>query len=61
MTNKPLLKSPAMAERLGITERHLRNLVARREIPFKKVGRLNMFDQDEVQAWLDDNTVEAVR
>lgn len=50
-----------MAERLGITERHLRNLVVRRAIPFKKVGKLNMFDPDEVEAWLADNTVEAIR
>jgi len=60
VTNKPLLKSPAMAERLGITERHLRNLVARREIPYRKVGRLNMFDPDEIDTWLEQNRVEAL-
>lgn len=60
MAKKPLLKMPATAERLGITERQLRLLVTRREIPFYKVGRFNMFDPDEVDAWLDDNKIEAL-
>jgi excisionase family DNA binding protein len=55
----PLLDGKAAAERLGITERHLRLLITRREIPFIKVGRLNRFDPDDIDRYLDDNRTEA--
>lgn len=60
MPSTPLLKMPAAAEHLGITHRHLRELVTRREIPFHKVGRLVMFDKDDLANWLAANRVEAV-
>ncbi|MFN8037187.1 MAG: helix-turn-helix domain-containing protein [Acidimicrobiia bacterium] len=43
----------ALAERLGVTERHVRRLVAERRIPFVKVGRFVRFDPTDVAAWLD--------
>jgi excisionase family DNA binding protein len=45
---------------IGCSERHLRALVYRRDIPYHKVGRLVFFDLDDLDAWLDANRVEAV-
>jgi excisionase family DNA binding protein len=58
---EPLLDSPATAERLGITERHLRDLVVRREIPFVRVGRLIRFKPADLDAYIERQTTEAVR
>jgi excisionase family DNA binding protein len=55
---QPLLDPTQAAERLGITERHLRLLLERREIPFVKVGRLNRFDPDDLEQWIADNRTE---
>jgi excisionase family DNA binding protein len=60
VTSEPLLDSKSAAARLGTTERHIRSLVERREIPFRKVGRLNRFVPAELDAWLEANKVEAV-
>lgn len=61
MPNQPLLKLPAAASYLGITERHLRLLLERRELRFYKVGRLNMFDPDDLDAYIASSRVEAVQ
>jgi hypothetical protein len=37
---EPLLDLPAVAERLGVNERHVRRLVAERRIPFSKAAVL---------------------
>ncbi len=47
-----LLDIPGVATHLGITERHVRRLVAERRIPFLKVGRFVRFDPAEVAQWL---------
>jgi len=57
---EPLLDSPATAKRLGITERHLRELVVRRDIPFVRVGRLIRFVPADLEAWVEDNRTEAM-
>jgi excisionase family DNA binding protein len=56
-----LLDSGELARRLGVTERHVRRLVAERRIPFVKVGRFVRFDQAAVAAWLARQSVEALR
>jgi excisionase family DNA binding protein len=56
-----LLDSVTLATRLGITERHVRRLVAERRIPFVKVGRFVRFDPAQVSAWLAEASVEARR
>jgi excisionase family DNA binding protein len=56
-----LLDSAGLAERLGVTERHVRRLVAERRIPFVKVGRFVRFDPTQVASWLAHRTTEAVR
>lgn len=48
-----LVDLPAVAERLGVNERHVRRLVAERRIPFLKWGHLLRFDPAEIDAWLD--------
>jgi excisionase family DNA binding protein len=47
-----------LAERLGVTERHIRRLVAERRVPFIKWGHLLRFDPTEIDAWLDAQRVE---
>ncbi len=56
-----LLDSGEVARRLGVTERHVRRLVAERRIPFIKVGRFVRFNQEAVADWLVRSSVEAVR
>ena len=48
-----LLTIGEVAEYLGVTERHVRRLVAERRIPFVKWGHLLRFDPDEIAAWID--------
>jgi excisionase family DNA binding protein len=52
-----LLDVAELAERLGVTPRHVRRLVAERRIPFLKWGRLLRFDPNEIVAFLDDARV----
>jgi excisionase family DNA binding protein len=47
-----LLTIDQLAERLGITVRHVRRLVADRKVPYVKVGRLVRFDPDSIKEWL---------
>jgi excisionase family DNA binding protein len=50
----PLMDLPAVAERLGVNQRHVRRLVAERRIPFIKWGHLLRFDPVDVEDWLDE-------
>ena len=52
-----LLTMEQLAERLGVTHRHVRRLVAERRVPFLRVGRFIRFDPAEVGAWLDSHRV----
>ena len=52
-TRSALIDLPAVAERLGVNQRHIRRLVAERRIPFVKWGHLLRFDPAEIDAWLD--------
>jgi excisionase family DNA binding protein len=56
-----LLDVRSLADRLGITERHVRRLVAERRIPFLKVGRFVRFDPTAVAVWLSSHGVDAIR
>ena len=53
------LDVPATAEYLGVTERHVRELVYRRAIPHHHVGRLLRFDLDDLDAWMLANRTPA--
>lgn len=52
-TTRSLIDLAAVAERLGVNQRHVRRLVAERRIPHIKWGHLLRFDADEIEAWLD--------
>lgn len=60
MPTRTLIAIEETAAHLGTSVRHVRNLIARREIPYHKVGRLVRFDRADLDAWLDANRVEAV-
>jgi excisionase family DNA binding protein len=48
-----LLNVKQTAERLGVSERMVRELIYKRQIPFHKIGkRLVRFDEDDLEAWL---------
>jgi excisionase family DNA binding protein len=47
-----LLSIDQLAQRLGITVRHVRRLVADKRVPYYKVGRLVRFDPAEITDWL---------
>jgi excisionase family DNA binding protein len=47
-----LLTIDQLAERLGITVRHVRRLVSNKQVPYYKVGKLVRFDPTEIAAWL---------
>lgn len=50
----PLMDLPAVAERLGVNQRHVHRLVAERRIPFVKWGHPLRFDPAEIEAWLEE-------
>ena len=45
-----LLTIDQLAERLGVSIRHIRRLVAERRVPYLKVGWLVRFDPAEITA-----------
>ena len=48
-----LITIDQLAERLGVTERYVRRLVAERRVPYRKLGKLVRFAEHEIAAWLD--------
>lgn len=53
-----LLDITALAERLGVTERFVRRLVAERRIPFLKIGKFIRLEPADVAAWIDQQRVD---
>lgn len=56
--HRPPLDVTAAADYLGITVRHVRELVARRSIPYVKVGRLVRFLPEDLDAYLAERKVK---
>jgi excisionase family DNA binding protein len=56
-----LIDIHAVAEVLCVTPRHVQRLVAERRIPYLKVGRFVRFDPCELDVWLDEQRIEALR
>jgi excisionase family DNA binding protein len=52
-----LLTMDELAERLGVTHRHVRRLVAEKRVPYLKVGRFIRFDPAQIAAWLERSRV----
>ena len=44
----------ALVELLGVGERYVRRVVAERQVPTVKLGRLVRFDLAEIRRWLDE-------
>lgn len=61
-TERPhLLKLGEAAALLATSERHVRSLVFRREVPYFKVGPLLRFDERDLIGWLEGRKVAAER
>jgi excisionase family DNA binding protein len=56
-----LMTMDQLAERLGVTRRHVRRLVDERRVPFVRVGRFIRFDPTEVADWLNRSRVPGLR
>jgi excisionase family DNA binding protein len=52
--HRPPLDVKQTAEYLGVTERFVRELRAKRKVPCIKMGRLVKFDPDDLDRYLDD-------
>jgi excisionase family DNA binding protein len=48
-----LLTIDQLADRLGVSIRHIRRLIAEKRVPYLKVGWLVRFDPNEIARWLD--------
>lgn len=56
MTNykKNLLTLKQLCHFLSTSESHIRGLVYKNMIPYKKVGKLLRFDLDQIQTWIEE-------
>jgi excisionase family DNA binding protein len=50
---RDLIDLPTAADRLGVSVRYVRRLVAERRIPYFKLGHLLRFDTAEIDGWLE--------
>jgi excisionase family DNA binding protein len=48
-----LITIDQLADRLGVTERYVRRLIAEKRVPYRKLGKLIRFAEHEIAAWLD--------
>lgn len=59
-TDSPeLLDVPMIAAYLDLTERQVRNIIARRLIPVVKIGQLVRMRRADIDAYLESNTIPA--
>jgi excisionase family DNA binding protein len=54
-----LIDITTAAERLGVSVRYVRRLVAQRRIPYVKFGHYLRFDEAELDEWIDRSRVAA--
>jgi excisionase family DNA binding protein len=57
--HSPPLSYAQAAERLNVTQRYVRHLVAEKRIPYLKVGRLVRFDPADLDRFLEECRIEA--
>jgi len=60
LTHPDLLPVPAVADYLSISERAVRDLVTRRQLPVIKIGQRIRVRRTDLDAYLAANTREAV-
>ena len=56
----PKLRVTDVVAEYGLTERHVRQLVAERRIPFYKVGKVILFDRADLNTWFANQRVPAL-
>ena len=61
MNTTVLLDIHQTAERLGTTERQIRSLIYRRELPFVKVGAKVRFCPDDIERYIETRRVDSAR
>ncbi len=54
---RPPMSSAELSRRLGVSERFVRKLVATRQIPYLKIGRLVRFEEQDVDDYLKSRRV----
>jgi excisionase family DNA binding protein len=59
-TETPLVDISDAAERLGVSVRYVRRLVAERRIPYVKLGHYLRFDPAEIDEWIDRSRVREI-
>jgi excisionase family DNA binding protein len=60
ISKQRLLGVEEVAERLGVTPRYVRRLVAERRIRFVKVGHLLRFEGNDLDDWIERNCTEPI-
>ena len=50
-----------VADRLGVNERYVRRLIAERRVPYLKIDHLIRFDPNDIEQWISQTRVAAVR
>ncbi len=58
--DRHLIDVPALAQRLGVTERFIRRLTAEDRVPFLKIGKFVRFDPLEIDDWVDAKRQQSV-
>lgn len=61
MSDKEVMTVPEMAEYLSVSEAHTYRLVREHRVPFVRIGRSVRFKRSEVDQWLADKTLRAVK
>lgn len=60
MTPLPLLTIEQAAERLNVTPRFIRRLIAQRRIDYHKVGKFIRFRPEDLDNWIEDQRIQHV-
>jgi excisionase family DNA binding protein len=56
----PLVDISGAADRLGVSVRYVRRLVAERRIPYVKLGHYLRFDPAELDEWIDRSRIREI-
>ena len=60
MNPQPLLDIEQAAERLNVSPRFIRRLIAQRRIDYLKIGKFIRFQPDELDSWIENQRVQHV-
>jgi excisionase family DNA binding protein len=56
-TQNRLIDVADLAERLCVSERFVRRLIAERRVPFFKVGKFIRFDSNDIDQWIQNHRI----